>query len=96
MIGQLHYAITRTDTEQPRFWRSRGNGHRPGGWVSDMSQCRMYRRPGDALSAARQIDVEPGITLEVVEVESVAARVCYRITTMNLLSVDESGLGGGV
>ncbi len=83
MIGQRHYVITRTDLDRPQYWRSPSNSRH--GWVYHLLTCRQYKRPEDALRAARQIEVDPGITLEVVELETVVSRVCYRIETHEIL-----------
>ena len=85
MIGQKHYAIAdNTDPERPRYWRSRGGPGHPAGWVYDLLACRHYRRPDDALRAARQLTSDPGTNLEVVELETVVARACHRISILEL------------
>jgi len=87
MNGQRHYAIANnTDPDRPQYWRARGNGSRPGGWVYDLSACHYYRKPDDAMRAAQMIGAEPGLPLEVVEIESVVTRVCYRVPAVEIVN----------
>jgi uncharacterized protein (DUF2126 family) len=85
MIGQRHYAIARPDGDRYRYWRKSGNQWIPSGWVYDLASAQYYRRAEDARRAASQIEVEPGGQIEVVEVETVVARVCYRMTAHAML-----------
>lgn len=87
MIGQSHYIIARTDGARQQYWRSRRKGREETGWTYDLRACRSYRRPCDALGAARQIDIPPPAKLEVVQVDSIVSRVHYR------LEVTEEGEG---
>ncbi len=87
MIGQKHYVIAdSTDPDRPRYWRARGNSKQAARWVYDLSACRHYRKPDHAVRAAQQLGVEPGIPLEVVEVESVVSRVCYRVPAVEIVN----------
>lgn len=80
MIGQRHYVIARVDGARQQYWRSRPRSrHDTDGWTYDLRECRSYRRPDDALRAARQIDIAPAAKLEVVEVGTVVQRVHYRV-----------------
>lgn len=78
MIGQRHYVILKESSGRAQFWRGkRGLPDSETGWTFDLSAARSYRRGHDALRAAKQLDESS--TIEVVEVESVVARVCYRV-----------------
>lgn len=79
MIGQRHHLIARTMPDgRLQYWRGRrGLDRAAGGWTFDLSASRSYRRPHDALRAAKQLDTDS--SLEVVEVEMVVSRVCYRV-----------------
>jgi hypothetical protein len=80
MIGQRHYAITRSTGDRTQVWRGHANRH-TNPWSFDLSQARSYRKAGDALSAARQIEVEPGTRLEVVELNTVIRCVVSYVET---------------
>ena len=79
MKGQRHYLIARDlDDGRSQYWRGkRGLERGADGWTFDLTAARSYRRPHDALRAARQLDTDG--SLEVVEVEAVVAKVCYRL-----------------
>lgn len=67
MIAQRHYAITRElEDKRTQFWRAWGNRYQKSGWTFNMSKCKLYRTPGHAMSAARQI-AEVGKLIKVVE-----------------------------
>ena len=78
MIGQKHFVISREVDGRLQYWRGRrGQGRGADGWTWDLSAARSYRRPDDGLRAAKQLDSTE--SLEVVEVEAVVARICYRV-----------------
>ena len=78
-IGQRHYLIARDLPDgRTQFWRSkRGLERGHDGWTFNILEARSYKRPHDALRAARQLSEETSV--EVVECESVIARVAYRV-----------------
>jgi len=86
VIGQRHYLICRpTDDGRTQYWRGkRGLERGADGWTFDLTAARSYRRPHDALRAARQLDTDA--SLEVVECESVIARVCYRVAVEEVVA----------
>jgi hypothetical protein len=78
VIGQRHYMIASSADGRMQYWRGRrGLDRAAGGWTFDMSAARTYRRPHDALRASKQLELDS--SLEVVEVEMVLSRVCYRV-----------------
>jgi hypothetical protein len=86
VIGQKHYIIMRPG-DRPQFWRSRRNQYSGDGWTHDMRRCKSYHSADNALRSARQLEIEAGSTLEVVEIETVVSRVCYRVETLELIGV---------